>query len=228
MNEQTTKSGISTGMAIGIAVIVAIVFGGGSYVYVNNKAEKEKKDLNAQITELQSQVSGATATTTTTSSASASATAVTDETASWKTYTGNIYGQNTSFKYPSDWTVTRDEKSTGEPGYLIQLQNKSKTQLNVNIWQTSEVAPATLEQEKSDLTQTAKSGGFNVSFSDITIGGQQGIKITFSNLSDVEKEHRANPQAAVVKNGIFYSFEPFNSGTTELDQILSTLQFTSK
>jgi outer membrane murein-binding lipoprotein Lpp len=60
MEETTNKSGMSTGMVIGIAVIVAIVSGGGVYAYVNNKAEKEKKDLNAQITELQSQVSSAT------------------------------------------------------------------------------------------------------------------------------------------------------------------------
>lgn len=59
MEETTNKSGMSTGMIIGIAVIVAIVFGGGTYAYVNNKAEKEKKDLNAQITELQDQVSSA-------------------------------------------------------------------------------------------------------------------------------------------------------------------------
>lgn len=53
MEETTNKSGMSTGIIIGIAVIVAVVFGSGVYAYVNNKAEKEKKDLNAQITELQ-------------------------------------------------------------------------------------------------------------------------------------------------------------------------------
>lgn len=60
MEETTNKSGMSTVMVIGIAVVVAIVSGGGVYAYVNNKAEKEKKDLNAQITELQNQVSSAT------------------------------------------------------------------------------------------------------------------------------------------------------------------------
>ena len=59
MEETTNKSGMSTGMVIVIAVIVAIVFGGGTYTYINNKAAIEKKDLNAQITELQSQVSSA-------------------------------------------------------------------------------------------------------------------------------------------------------------------------
>jgi len=38
-------------MVVGIAAIVAIISGGGTYAYVNNKVEKEKKDLNAQIAE---------------------------------------------------------------------------------------------------------------------------------------------------------------------------------
>jgi len=101
MEETTNKSGMSTGMIIGIAVVVAIVFGGGAYAYVNNKTEKEKKDLNAQITELQSQVSSLQ-TTTTTPSSSTSTTAATDETASWKTYTSPTFGY--SIKYPTAWT----------------------------------------------------------------------------------------------------------------------------
>jgi len=84
MKETTNQSGMSTSMVIGIAVIVAIVFGGGAYVYVNNKAEKEKKDLKAQITELQSQISSGTTATTLPSSAT-SATA--DETTSWQLQT---------------------------------------------------------------------------------------------------------------------------------------------
>lgn len=98
MEETTNKSGMSTGMIIGIAVIVAIVFGGGAYAYVNSKAEKEKKDLNAQITELQSQVSSATTATT----ATPSTTTTTDETANWKTYTSPTFGY--SIKYPTAWT----------------------------------------------------------------------------------------------------------------------------
>ncbi|TSC92370.1 MAG: hypothetical protein CEN89_735 [Candidatus Berkelbacteria bacterium Licking1014_7] len=113
MEESTNKSGMSTGMVIGIAVIVAIVFGGGAYAYVNNKATKEKDDLNAQITELQSQVSSA-AIATTTPSSTTSATA--DATANWKTYTNSTYGF--SFKYPSDWTAT---ESTTYPGALISV-----------------------------------------------------------------------------------------------------------
>lgn len=108
MEEVTTKSGMSTGMVIGIAVLVAIVFGGGAYAYVNNKATKEKKDLNAQITDLQKQVTSSGATSTTTTPTSSTSTAA-DPTASWKTYTSSTYGYNV--KYPADWTVALDGKN---------------------------------------------------------------------------------------------------------------------
>jgi hypothetical protein len=99
MEETTNKSGMSTGMIIGIAVIVAIVFGGGAYAYVNSKAEKEKKDLNAQISDLQKQVAASATTATTTAPIT---TTTTDETANWKTYTSPTFGY--SIKYPIAWT----------------------------------------------------------------------------------------------------------------------------
>ena len=98
MEESANKSGMSTGMIIGIAVLVAIIFGGGAYAYVNNKAEKEKKDLNAQITQLQSQVSSAKTAITTPGT-----TTTTDETASWKSYSDTTTGF--SFKYPENFTI---------------------------------------------------------------------------------------------------------------------------
>lgn len=77
MEETTNKSGISTSIVTIIVIVVAIIFGGGAYAYVNNKATKEKKDLNAQITQLQSQVAASetTATTTTPSSTTSATTA---------------------------------------------------------------------------------------------------------------------------------------------------------
>lgn len=59
MEETTNESGMSMGMVVGIVVIVALVVGAGVYSYANNKAAKEKQDLNAQSPELQSQVSSA-------------------------------------------------------------------------------------------------------------------------------------------------------------------------
>jgi hypothetical protein len=83
----TKKSGMSTGMVIGIAVLVAIIFGGGAYALVNSRAEKDKKDLNTQITDLQSEVSNlktVTATTTVTIPASSAVTAQSSTTATPK------------------------------------------------------------------------------------------------------------------------------------------------
>lgn len=100
--EEATKKGVSAGAVVGIVLLSAIVFGGGAYAYVNNKATKEKEDLTAQVTELQSQVSsGSTATTA--SGNSTSTTATTSETASWKVYSNSSLG--ISFKYPSDWYI---------------------------------------------------------------------------------------------------------------------------
>lgn len=112
MEETTNKSGMSTGMVVGIAVIVAILFGGGAYAYMNNKATKEKKDLNVQITELQSQVSSAT---TATPSSSTSTPTATDATVGWKTYTSPasaLSSYSISFKYPNTWLTDNSSPSS--------------------------------------------------------------------------------------------------------------------
>lgn len=80
MEETTNKSGVSAGMVTIIVIIVAIIFGGGAYAYVNNKATKEKKDLNAQITQLQSQVAASETTATTTTTTPSSTTSATTTT----------------------------------------------------------------------------------------------------------------------------------------------------
>jgi len=95
----TGKRGISTGIVLGIMLIVAIVFGAGVYLYANNKTAKEKEKLNAQITELQNKISGAK-----------TATMPTDEIANWKTYTNTKYGY--SFKYPDTVTMTASEDNS--------------------------------------------------------------------------------------------------------------------
>ena len=109
MEETTNKSGVSTGMVAIIVIIVAIIFGGGAYAYVNNKATKEKKDLNAQITQLQSQVSSATAvttTTTTTPSSATSATAATGVTDNETTICNQLFS-NSKIGSPSDDTSAK-------------------------------------------------------------------------------------------------------------------------
>lgn len=115
MEEVTTKSKNSVGMVIGIAVLVAIVFGGGAYAYMNNKATKEKNDLNAQITELQKQVATLGTITTTTPVSSTSVT--TDETANWTTYTNTQYGF--SYKYPATGYTAIAQLTQGDPKDII-------------------------------------------------------------------------------------------------------------
>lgn len=135
MEETTNKSGMSAGMVVGIAVIVAILFGGGVYAYVNNKAEKEKKALNAQITELQSQVSSVKTATTTAPTSSTSKTA--DATAGWKNYKDDENGF--SFKYPSEWgdpKVSTDGPSTDPvevKGYSNKITFPSSSEKSVTV-----------------------------------------------------------------------------------------------
>jgi len=91
-----------------ISVIVAgAIIGGGVYYYQNKKLADAKKDLNNQITALQTQVNNlktSSSTTTATPSTSTTTTPVaTDETAGWKTYNDSVFGWQ--LKYPSSFSV---------------------------------------------------------------------------------------------------------------------------
>ncbi len=100
MEEQTTKSGMSVGVVVAVAAVVAIAFGGGTYAYVNGKANKEKDELKTQIAQLENGTASASATAASSPSSAKSATATTsatDETANWKTYTNTKYGFTLTF-----------------------------------------------------------------------------------------------------------------------------------
>ena len=104
--EELNKPKVSVSAIVTSVVLTAVVFGGGVYAYTNNKAEKEKNDLNAQITDLQSQVSSVM-------------------TAGWKTYTNDKYGF--SFKYPDDWVssnsaFSKDSSETTDSGSTVGAQ----------------------------------------------------------------------------------------------------------
>lgn len=114
--KEVKKLHVSTSIFIGTVIAVAVVFGGGAYLYVNNKAEKEKKDLNAQITELQNQVSSAKNAITMTAP---SAEVTTDDTANWKTYKNDIY--NYSIKYDTGWTVSVSDREEGQTERLSSV-----------------------------------------------------------------------------------------------------------
>jgi len=219
MEETTNKSGMSTGMIIGIAVIVAIVFGGGAYAYVNNKAEKEKKDLKAQITELQSQVSSATTATTVPSSAT-SATTATDATASWKTYTNSSSGF--SLKYPSNYYY---KESTNASGQTVEFSNYA-------IVDNSEPGSAKGDQFGIFVEIQATNAS-----NDTTAGRIDSYKIgdyTVYNMATESGSTTLNGKITVInKTGntfVVHSDKPSSDSAladwkSKFDTILSTLQF---
>jgi type II secretory pathway pseudopilin PulG len=88
-----SKSGVIV-LSIILTAVIAI---SGTYAYMQNKANREKTDLETQLATLQS---SATATT------SATIPTTADKTADWKTYTNEEYGF--SFKYPEDWVIEED------------------------------------------------------------------------------------------------------------------------
>ncbi len=112
MDEQMqTKNGMSGVTVTLLILLTAVVFGGGAYAYVNNKATKEKNDLNAQITELQSQVTSLQTTRSSispsasaTSSASAnSAKSLSSDSSQWSLFTSK---SGWSSEYPHDWEIS--------------------------------------------------------------------------------------------------------------------------
>lgn len=216
MEEQTIKGGMSTGMVVGIAVLVAIVFGGGAYAYVNNKAEKEKKDLNAQIAELQDQVSSLQTTTTT---------------ASWKTFSNSRYGY--SIKYPEKWYVQTDnseEDFTKRGGADVGIDYIGGD----TYWSNYSNFDYTLGDEPTDRqvislmiykTDQSLNDFFNIRYnnsgteisgkSTTTIQGKESMKFTITS--------KASVVLVKLSNGIML----FNTDESKtFDSMISSLKFT--
>ena len=235
MEEVTTKSGMSVGMVVGIAVLVAIVFGGGAYAYVNNKATKEKNDLQTQITDLQKQVatSGTTSgTTSATTTPSSTTSTTTDETVNWKTYTNDTEGY--SVKYPSNWFFVYSAE-----------QNGGKTSQEKSLYiSSSKITPCTdycaptpyssaLKINMSSISGKTLDSAFTDRFGSIdglektllTIGGQP----AFRGVVPCQKNERLgcdDPTWLVIKGDKLFTFDSGLSYIPQYDQIVSTFQFT--
>ncbi len=209
MDEQIAKKGMS-GVTITLLILLtAVVFGGGAYVYVNNKATKEKNDLNAQITDLQSKVTSLQTTASATTSTSATAA---DETASWKTYTNDKYGF--SFKYPNTYTATDEleKNTTSVPERKLSIKSNTSTMdLYVNP------------------------DGFGPFFPDVqyamdyTGGKIKSTKTISSDENSKDSRTLAVGNLTVGSNEYLYFFYMEDSDTqplTEFDKILTTFKFT--
>lgn len=114
-----------------ISVIVAgAIIGGGIYYYQNKKLADAKKDLNSQITTLQTQVNNLKASNSTTTATPSNSTTTTDETADWKTY--KVSDLSISFKYPKEWGDASLQQSAGESGISKKITFSNKTDSSNN------------------------------------------------------------------------------------------------
>lgn len=222
MEEVTKQKGISTGALVTVAVIVTIAFGGGAYAYVSQKAAKEKKALNAQITELQKQSS---------TSQTATSTASTASTADWKTYTNSDY--NYSIKYPSNYyvkdTCGNDEKSN-KTYALITKKKLGNDVIDCSSYKgLVEMSVLTIQVESD--TSTDFSGGSSSTSLEV-IGGQSWKKYIFQYDPNSQLDSSNNSTLlAFTKNGKAYLINWINSDSkgshdSSIDGILSTFQFT--
>lgn len=233
MEETTNKSGMSTGMIIGIAVMVAIVFGGGAYAYVNNKAEKEKKDLNAQITKLQSQVSNATTATTTMPSSSTSTTAATDVTANWKTYTNSKYSFSVKYpktdatgSYPSSINTSEEwiakEITVGGTLATINFGPPSSAQGGY-IWGINVMSGSTTTLDKQIAGQGDQWSDRKESKQTITIDGSTATIVTVTTASQPDWISKV---VYIEKGGNIFEISNGAIQSTSFDPFYKSFQFT--
>jgi hypothetical protein len=111
---------MKTGAKVFIAVLLtAAIAGGGVWYYQNQKAEKDKKALNDQITTLQNKTAQSTVTDDNPAGPTTDQVAVT-----WKTYKNGLYGFN--LQYPSTWTLT-EKANTGDEKSVVSLASPETT-----------------------------------------------------------------------------------------------------
>lgn len=220
-------------MVLVTVIVAGGLAGGGTYYYLNKKATDDKNvlqtqinTLNTQITTLNTQLTAAT----TGSTATTGATAI----AGWKTFTSSTYKY--SFKYPSTW-------------YLVNgLYNPNSAQrTNKDLWVFMDKNPIASDayRENTDWVHayfqvlvTESVFDFNNiketekgnTITEPTITGEKALKIVAKQPSAMGGEYYT---AIYLNHGSKgYSISCNNSdanGThdSEIDTVISTLQFTS-
>jgi len=152
-------------LIVGIVLACFVVFGAGGYFLgmkqwlTNNSASEANLPKPTSIPQ-------------------ASNTSNQDETANWKTYTNDKY--NYSIKYPSNWSVTRDESNqpafrsliqlnssglTTLPNFVIQVSTKSYSQLLTSSMKSFQMTKLISTMRSDTLTGAGNSDYFvNVVF----------------------------------------------------------------
>lgn len=115
--------------ALFAVILISGVAGGGTYYFVNKKANTDKNNLQSQIDNLNTKL----AATTTSLAAAQAAKTLADETADWSSYTSSIV--NLKFKYPagvtyqeSDLSAKSDKSGAKFTGHQDLFSLKSGTQ----------------------------------------------------------------------------------------------------
>lgn len=240
METKVKKSGMTTVTMVLVAVLIAIIFGGGAYAIVNNKAIKDKDNLNGQIGLLDAQVAylkspgGVPPLGLATATSSANATATADPTAGWKLFNEDY--TKFQIKYPTSLSVidwTKEIKSTTEAAnankdLIREIGFGQNSKLGDYIYAAS-VKQQTLATAKELVGYDL--AGAQPLFSNVKVGGIDAIKAT----GKILVEDTGNGPATY-RNGIVYLIDkqPYVYHLTLLsggdeatfENFVSTFQFT--
>jgi len=217
-------------------VLTGAIIGGGTYYFVNSKAEKDKKELNRQISTLQKQVSDlesqptTTTTAPTTTSTPPTITPTTDETANWQIYTSKDYGY--SIKFPKDLYYKGDkvQQYPGEFGAMDLIISDIENMGIQDVMQNEKIhITVTTSKKSADDTlyeYLTKEGIKASSISEIAINNVKSYKIQPSASQTATSVYTVNNNIVYNLHGINYLKESLDSTNFKLmQQIIDTFKF---
>lgn len=209
-----------------IVIIITALIGG--YLIYQNSFQIKTPPPTTQLTSIPSSVPEST------NSA---------ETTNWKTYSKNIFNQQISFEYPSNWVITDDGYSeSGYPdekpfyrlafdmGRISTTGYASNLSMLVHDLSSNKIRPS-IEEEKNSFIATVKAGRLFGSVIDLQISDQPAIKLTWNYLGDTNPLRKFDETGAyrVIKDGKEYSFYIKNWSDAyeiaKLDKLISTFKF---
>ena len=225
------KPGMKKIWLVLIAIIVVGGIGFGSYTFANNKATKEKNDLQAKIDDLTSTVNqmntnlNTNTNTAIIANSNANTNSVVDPTANWNTYTNSTYKY--TIKYPTTWTFaqasTVDTATEETKNATINLTSINATKLTIITVAKTKYSGINLNQFATDYitpkdktTITAKSAS--------TIGSLSG----YQEMVTISDPASAGIWYFAENSNYFFVFTSEESTqSTDIKSILSTFVITS-